>query len=59
MPISSRVAHWAAEPEIDPTMDNEDEQIEGQEMTPYECLNLAYSDVLEDEQVEAGELSAQ
>lgn len=47
---------WAGEPEIDPTMDYEErEQIEGWEMTPYECLDLAYGGVLREKYVEAGE----
>ena len=47
---------WAGEPEIDPTMDYEErEQIEGWEMTPYECLDLAYGGVLRERYVQAGE----
>jgi protein phosphatase PTC7 len=47
---------WAGEPEIDPTMDYEErEQIEGWEMTPYECLDLAYGGVLREKFVQAGE----
>jgi protein phosphatase PTC7 len=47
---------WAGEPEIDPTMDYEErEQIEGWEMTPYECLDLAYGGVLREKYVQAGE----
>jgi protein phosphatase PTC7 len=50
----SRIA-WAGEPEIDTTMDYEErEQIEGWEMTPYECLDLAYGGVLRERYVEAG-----
>ena len=46
---------WAGEPEIDPTMDYEErEQIEGWEMTPYECLDLAYGGVLREKYVQAG-----
>jgi len=45
---------WAGEPEIDPTMDYEErEQIEGWEMTPYECLDLAYGGVLREKYVQA------
>ena len=44
---------WPGEPEIDPTLDNE--EIEGREMTPYECLDLAYADVLREKDVQAGE----
>ena len=47
---------WAGEPEVDPTMDYEErEQIEGWEMTPYECLDLAYGGVLREKYVDAGE----
>ena len=47
---------WAGEPEIDPTLDYEErEQIEGWEMTPYECLDLAYGGVLRERFVQAGE----
>lgn len=46
---------WAGEPEIDPTLDYEErEQIEGWEMTPYECLGLAYHGVLREKMVQAG-----
>jgi protein phosphatase PTC7 len=46
---------WAGEPEIDPTLDYEErEQIEGWEMTPYECLDLAYHGVLREKLVQAG-----
>ena len=48
---------WAGEPEIDPTLDYEErEQIEGWEMTPYECLDLAYGGVLREKLVQAGKL---
>ena len=48
-------AAWAGEPEIDPTMDYTDrEQVEGWELTPYECLNLAYGGVLREKGVHAG-----
>lgn len=50
---------WAGEPEIDPTMDYEErEQIEGWEMTPYECLDLAYGGVLRERFVQAGSSTA-
>ncbi|TEB36336.1 hypothetical protein FA13DRAFT_1752913 [Coprinellus micaceus] len=50
---------WAGEPEIDPTMDYEErEQIEGWEMTPYECLDLAYGGVLREKFVQAGSSTA-
>ncbi|KAG5342739.1 hypothetical protein C0989_008688 [Termitomyces sp. Mn162] len=45
---------WAGEPEIDPTLDYEErEEIEGWEMTPYECLDLAYGGVLREKFVQA------
>lgn len=51
---------WAGEPEIDPTMDYEErEQIEGWEMTPYECLDLAYGGVLREKYVQAGAFQIQ
>ncbi|CAA7271708.1 unnamed protein product [Cyclocybe aegerita] len=50
---------WAGEPEIDPTMDYEErEQIEGWEMTPFECLDLAYGGVLREKYVQAGSSTA-
>jgi protein phosphatase PTC7 len=46
---------WAGEPEIDPTLDYEErEQVEGWEVTPYECLDLAYGGVLREKIVQAG-----
>jgi protein phosphatase PTC7 len=46
---------WAGEPEVDPTLDYEErEQIEGWEMTPYECLGLAYDGVIREKGVQAG-----
>lgn len=46
---------WAGEPEIDPTLDYEErEQVEGWEVTPYECLDLAYGGVLREKFVQAG-----
>lgn len=46
---------WAGEPEVDPTLDYEErEQIEGWEMTPYECLGLSYDGVLREKVVQAG-----
>lgn len=48
---------WAGEPEIDPTLDYEErEQIEGWEMAPLECLDLAYGGVLREKFVQAGML---
>lgn len=46
---------WAGEPETDPTQDQGDlNQVEGCELTPYQCLDLAYQSVLRDGQVKAG-----
>jgi protein phosphatase PTC7 len=46
---------WPGEPEIDPTLDYEErEQTEGWEMTPHECLDLAYGGVLREKFVQAG-----
>lgn len=48
---------WAGEPEIDPTLDYEEQKrIEGWEMTPYECIGLAYHGVLREKMVLAGKL---
>ncbi|KAM6500529.1 Protein phosphatase 2C (PP2C)-like domain containing protein [Amanita muscaria] len=50
---------WPGEPEIDPTLDYEErEQIEGWEMTPIECLDLAYGGVLREKFVQAGSSTA-
>ncbi|KAF8077955.1 phosphatase 2C-like domain-containing protein [Lyophyllum atratum] len=50
---------WPGEPEIDPTLDYEErEEIEGWEMTPYECLDLAYGGVLREKFVQAGSSTA-
>ncbi|KIJ69408.1 hypothetical protein HYDPIDRAFT_106015 [Hydnomerulius pinastri MD-312] len=50
---------WAGEPEIDPTQDYEvRERVEGWEMTPYECLELAYHGVLREKLVQAGSSTA-
>lgn len=47
---------WAGEPEIDPALDYEErEEIEGWEMTPQECLDLAYGGVMRERFVEAGQ----
>ncbi|KAF5373902.1 hypothetical protein D9758_000574 [Tetrapyrgos nigripes] len=52
-------AAWAGEPEIDPTMDYEErEQVEGWELTPYSCLDLAYGGVLRERRVPAGSSTA-
>ena len=46
---------WAGEPEIDPSLDYEErEEVEGWEMTPQECLDLAYGGVMRERFVEAG-----
>ncbi len=46
---------WAGEPEIDPMQNYEErEEVEGWEMTPQECLELAYGGVLRERSVEAG-----
>ncbi|KAJ6591519.1 hypothetical protein DFH09DRAFT_1137227 [Mycena vulgaris] len=48
---------WAGEPEVDPTLDYEErEQVEGWELTPYECMDLAYGGVLREKRVEAASL---
>ena len=47
---------WAGEPEIDPLTDYaERQQVEGWEMTPKECLELAHGGVLREKAVDAGE----
>ncbi|KAI0082669.1 protein serine/threonine phosphatase 2C [Panus rudis PR-1116 ss-1] len=46
---------WPGEPEIDPTQDYEErEQVEGWELRPQECLELAYGGVLRERAVLAG-----
>lgn len=48
-------AAWAGEPEIDPTQEYEErEKVEGWELSPYDCLELAYHGVLRERLVEAG-----
>jgi hypothetical protein len=50
----SRTA-WAGEPETDPTQEYEErERVEGWELSPYDCLELAYHGVLRERLVEAG-----
>ncbi|KAJ7452416.1 phosphatase 2C-like domain-containing protein [Mycena galericulata] len=50
---------WAGEPEIDPTVEaHTNSTPEGVEMTPSECLQLAYHDVLADESIEVGSSTA-
>ena len=39
----------------EPGINHESEQIEGQDITPYACLDLAYSGVMQDKGVEGGE----
>ncbi|KAH9951240.1 protein serine/threonine phosphatase 2C [Amylocystis lapponica] len=52
-------AAWAGEPETDPTQDYEErEQIEGWELSPRECLELAYRGVLRERGVPAGSSTA-
>lgn len=47
---------WAGEPEIDPTTGYEErEAVEGWEMMPGECLDLAYNAVLRERAVTAGQ----
>ena len=46
---------WAGEPEIDPTQDYaEREQVEGWELKPMECIDLAHGGVLRERTVLAG-----
>ncbi|KAJ4000794.1 phosphatase 2C-like domain-containing protein [Lentinula boryana] len=50
---------WAGEPEIDPTLDYEErEQVEGWELTPHHCLDLALGGVLRERSVQAGSSTA-
>ncbi|KAL4067619.1 phosphatase 2C-like domain-containing protein [Scleroderma citrinum] len=50
---------WAGEPETDPTQDQGDHtRVEGLELTPYQCLDFAYHDVLRDKLVKAGSSTA-
>ncbi|KAJ7109372.1 phosphatase 2C-like domain-containing protein [Mycena epipterygia] len=50
---------WAGEPEINPILEAPVEAApEGVEMTPSQCLELAYHDVLADDSVEAGSSTA-
>lgn len=44
---------WAGEPETDPSQDY-DEPVEGWELTPQECLDLAYGGVLREKSVLCG-----
>ncbi|KAF7313486.1 Protein phosphatase [Mycena chlorophos] len=50
---------WSGEPEVDPASEYEErEEVEGWELTPYECLDLAYGGVLREKFVEAGSSTA-
>lgn len=50
---------WAGEPEIDPTLDYaEREQVEGWELRPMECMDLAHHGVLREREVLAGSSTA-
>ncbi|KAH9934743.1 protein serine/threonine phosphatase 2C [Fomitopsis serialis] len=50
---------WAGEPETDPTQDlQECPQVEGWEMSPAECLELAYGGVLRERSIKAGSSTA-
>jgi hypothetical protein len=46
---------WAGEPEIDPLRKYEEkEAVEGWELTPQECMELAHGGVMRERVVEAG-----
>jgi len=50
---------WPGEPEIDPTQEYEErEEVEGWELTPVECLELAHGGVLRERAVIAGSSTA-
>lgn len=50
----SRLA-WVGEPEIDPTQEYEErEEVEGWELKPQDCMELALGGVLREKQVVAG-----
>ncbi|KAJ3483998.1 hypothetical protein NLI96_g5929 [Meripilus lineatus] len=50
---------WVGEPEIDPTQEYEErEEVEGWELKPEECLELALGGVLRERQVVAGSSTA-
>jgi len=50
---------WPGEPEIDPTQDYEErEVVEGWELTPVQCLELAHGGVLRERAVVAGSSTA-
>jgi hypothetical protein len=47
---------WPGEPEVDPTQDYEESQsVEGWELGPSDCLQLAHQGVLRERNVIAGE----
>lgn len=45
---------WAGEPETDPTLDEEDHTVEGWELSPQQCLDLAYGGVMRERSVLCG-----
>lgn len=46
---------WPSEPESDPTQEHDSSpQVEGLELTPHRCLDLAYNGVLQDKLVSVG-----
>lgn len=46
---------WAGEPEVDPTQDYEErESVEGWELLPADCMDMAHQSVLRDKSVSAG-----
>ncbi|TFY64875.1 hypothetical protein EVJ58_g2330 [Rhodofomes roseus] len=52
-------AAWAGEPETDPIQEAEErQQVEGWELSPAECLELAYGGVLRERGVKAGSSTA-
>ncbi|KIY44413.1 hypothetical protein FISHEDRAFT_77610 [Fistulina hepatica ATCC 64428] len=50
---------WAGEPETDPTFDHDEQaQVEGSELTPLQCMDLAYGSVLRERYVDCGSSTA-
>ncbi|KAI0030825.1 phosphatase 2C-like domain-containing protein [Vararia minispora EC-137] len=50
---------WPGEPEIDPTQDYEErESVEGWELLPHECMDMAHQGVLREKSVVAGSSTA-
>lgn len=50
---------WPSEPESDPTQEHDSSpQVEGLELTPHRCLDLAYNGVLQDKLVSVGSSTA-